>query len=101
VTWDAGILSASVPVEKELHRPPGHILLTISEFAISKRLYALVCVPIIFDMREEYFEALSLNRPCKARWVLIRSRYSFFAAIGLDRAFAFVTFFVKAWKSVN
>ena len=37
----------------------------------------------------------------KARWVRVRGTYSFFAAIGLDRAFAFVSFFIKAWKSVN
>ncbi len=58
-------------------------------------------LPIISDMREEYFEALSQNRIWKARWVRIRGTYSFFAAIGLDRVFAFVSFFVKVWKSVN
>ena len=81
--------------------PPGNILLVQAEFLFSKRFYVETCTPIILDMREEYFEAVSQNRIGKARWVRFRGTYSFFAAIGLDRAFAFVSFFIKAWKSVN
>jgi hypothetical protein len=80
---------------------PGKKLLQISEFVFSKKFHDQICRQIVADMREEYREALFQNRIWKARWVRIRGTWSFFAAIGLDRAFAFVSFFVKAWKSVN
>jgi hypothetical protein len=80
---------------------PGSKILMFSEFIYRKKFYEEVCLAIVSDMREEYFEALSQNRHWKARWVRIRGTWSFFAAMGLDRAFAFVSFFVKAWKSVN
>ena len=82
-------------------KAPGISMLAVAEFVFSKKQNEKVFVPIIADMREEYFEALSQSRIWKARWVRIRGTYSFFAAMGLDRAFAFVSFFVKAWKSVN
>jgi hypothetical protein len=82
-------------------RPPGYMLLKVVAFLASKKFYSTVALQTISDMREEYFEALSQNRIWKARWVRLRGTYSFFAAIGLDRVFAFVSFFIKAWKSVN
>jgi hypothetical protein len=85
----------------KLAKVPGHNLLQLTDFLFSRKANAQVFVPIVIDMREEYFEALSQNRIWKARWVRIRGTWSFFAAIGLDRAFAFVSFFIKAWKSVN
>lgn len=81
--------------------PPGYALLYVSEFTFSKKTLQLVVVPVISDMREEYFEALLQNRIWKARWVRVRGTWSFFAAMGLDRAFVFGSFFVRAWKSVN
>ncbi len=85
----------------ELSSAPGGRLFQIFGFAASKKSFEAIYVPIIYDMREEYFEALSENRIWKARWVRIRGTWSFVVAIGLDRAFAFVSFFIKAWKSVN
>jgi hypothetical protein len=81
--------------------PPGHNLIEFASFLFSKRANQMIYLPLISDMREEYNEALFQNRTWKARWIHIRGIYSFFAAIGLDRAFAFVSFFIKAWKSVN
>jgi hypothetical protein len=86
---------------KSIGYPPGFKLLAFAEFLLSKKNFNDICVPTIADMREEYNEALLQNRIWKARWVRIRGTYSFFAAIGLDRAFTFVSFFIKAWKSVN
>jgi hypothetical protein len=82
-------------------RPPGCLLSNFAEFIFSKQKLHAILLPVIVDMREEYFEALSQDRIWKAHWVRIRGTWSFFAAVGLDRAFAFVSFFVKAWKSVN
>ncbi len=87
--------------DKSIVIPPGHILLKLSDFFLSKKTQQKIIVPLISDIREEYNEALLQNHIWKARWVRIRGTYSFFAAIGLDRAFAFVSFFIKAWKSVN
>jgi hypothetical protein len=80
---------------------PGMYLFKVAEFLMTAKSFSRVAAPSLSDMREEYFEALSQNRIWKARWVRVRGTYSFFAAIGLDRAFAFVSFFIKAWKSVN
>ncbi len=84
-----------------LFKPSGNLLLSMAEFLYSSKTYQRVFLPIISDMREEYFEALPQNRIWKARWVRVRGTWSFFAAMGLDRAFVFVSFFVKVWKSVN
>jgi hypothetical protein len=87
--------------KSHLNRAPGHTMNQIAEFFLSRKKYEHLALPIIADMQEEYFEAVYQNRIWKARWVRIRGTYSFFAAMGLDRAFAFVSFFIKAWKSVN
>ncbi len=101
VVLDSQILNSVLVSSKRLPSAPGSKLIGYSEFVFSKRSYEKVFLPIVSDMREEYFEALSQNRIWKARWVRVRGTSSFFAAMGLDRAFAFVSFFVKAWKSVN
>ncbi len=94
-------VSARIRNGKALQKPPGWMVLIVTEFITTKRYYERACLPAVADMREEYYEALSQNRIGKARWIYVRGTYSFFAAIGLDRAFAFVSFFIKAWKSVN
>jgi hypothetical protein len=85
----------------QLMTAPGSKLLAFSDFFFSNKQFVSVYGPIISDMREEYFEALSQNRIWKARWVRVRGTWSFFAAMGLDRAFAFVSFFMKAWRSAK
>jgi hypothetical protein len=81
--------------------PPGSRLICLAEFLLTQKSYHEIVVPIISDMREEYFEALSQNRIWKARWVRVRGTWSFFAALGLDRFFSIVSMCVKVWKSVN
>jgi hypothetical protein len=88
-------------VSKKIANPPGHNLLKTADFVFPARFLDFVVRPLIFDMREEYFQALSQSRIWKARWVRVRGTYCFFAAIGLDRVLAFVSFFIKAWKSVT
>ncbi len=101
VLLDSKICSLALRKRVSLRHAPGTRVLWIAEFLFSRTKFELVLLPIISDMRDEYYEALSQGRTWKARWVWVRGTYSFFAAIGLDRAFAFVSFFVKAWKSVN
>lgn len=81
--------------------PPGNRIIRMSEFLFSKKQFEALVLPIISDMREEYFEALSQNRIGKARWVRVRGTWSLFAAMGLDRVFSLVSLCVKVWKSVN
>jgi hypothetical protein len=90
-----------LPQTRKIVAPPGCLLANFADFIFSKQKLDTVLLPVISDMCEEYFEALSQNRIWKARWVRVRGTWSFFAAIGLDRAFAFVSFFIKAWKSVS
>jgi hypothetical protein len=83
------------------HGAPGWRFLSFAGFIFSKKTCVNLVEPIISDMREEYFEALSQNRIWKARWVRVRGTWSFFAAMGLDRFFSVVSLCVKVWKSVN
>jgi hypothetical protein len=88
-------------VRGSLSAAPGHRLLVVAEFVLTRRSFDRLVLPTIQDMREEYFEALSQNRIWKARWVRVRGTWSFFAALGLDRFFSIVSLCVKVWKSVN
>jgi hypothetical protein len=81
--------------------PAGSKLHSFAGFVYSKKTLEMVFLPIISDMRQEYFEALSKNQIWKARWVRVRGTWSFFAAMGLDRAFAFVSFFMETWRSAK
>jgi hypothetical protein len=86
---------------KIARQAPGKSHLQFADFFFSKKKYEAVYLPIIQDMREEYFEALSQSRTWKASWVRVRGTWSFFAALGLDRFFSVVSLCVKVWKSVN
>jgi hypothetical protein len=99
----AGLIATILSLTKSqiIRRAPCSSHLQLAEFFFSKRKYEKVYLPIIQDMREEYFETLSQNRIWKARWVRARGTWSFFAAIGLDRLFSIVSLCVKVWKSVN
>ncbi len=81
--------------------PPGHLLILFADFFFSRRKNERLFLPLISDMREEYYQASAENRLWKARWVQIRGAWSFFAVIGADRAYSMVLLFVKAWKGVS
>jgi hypothetical protein len=86
-------------VSNQIHRAPGWKLLSVASFAFSKKTYSNLLVPIILDLQEEYFDALSQNRIWKARWIRIRGTWSFFAAIGMDRALLLCHFSSKLGKA--
>ena len=81
--------------------PPGHYLMAIADFFFSKKKNVRVFIPLIADMREEYYAALIQHRQWKAMWIKIRGTWSFFATIGVDRAYSFLLLFVKTWKGVR
>jgi hypothetical protein len=96
--WSKFIMPDSL---KTFQLPPGQKLYELADFLFSKQTNERVFFPVVADMREEYFEALSQNRIWKARWVHVRGTWSFVAAMGLDRFFSVVSLCVKVWKSVN
>jgi len=73
-----------------IKKPPGSLLLGITDFFFSKKTVALTFKPLIADWQAEYFEALEEKRYCKARWVSVRYYWAFAKACGLSK---FVGFF--------
>ena len=67
----------------KIARPPGSLLRSLADFFLSPKTMERVIVPIISDMQKEYCEALSEDRHVKARWIRIRSYWSFWKALGL------------------
>ena len=62
-------------------RAPGARLLSAAEFMFPKNTYERVFLPIIQDMRKDYFDALSTGRKLKARWVRFRGSWAFAMAL--------------------
>jgi len=72
----------SLPI---VHRPPGSRLLNIVEFLYSPSAREKVFEPLIADWRLEYFEALAVKKPLKAKWISVRYYWAFCKAMGLQR----------------
>ncbi|WP_299751385.1 hypothetical protein [uncultured Tateyamaria sp.] len=70
-------LQGKVPkvAEIQLARPPGSGAVFVLEFLFPKNAFEVVFSQHILDMREEYYEALSEDRPRKARWIIIRDHF--------------------------
>lgn len=60
-------------IKRMVVRPPGAGMLRLADLLVSRRTYERVFEPLVNDLRLEYFEALSQQRPWKAR--LIAARY--------------------------
>lgn len=94
-------LFESVASKTSIKLPPGIIALRIAEFIYSRKKYEMVLQPIIVDMCEEYFEALAMNRPWKARWVHVRGVWSFGAAVVADLPISAIGLVKKLWIAAN
>lgn len=72
----------SHPVRKrrKITVPPGHHLLSISEFLFSPKIFETVLREIISDMRVEHAEALMRGRRYKAWWITVSGRWGFWNA---------------------
>lgn len=82
------------PVAKsKIRKAPGANLLSLVEFFYSQKTVEEVFKPIIADWRTEYFDALEQGRTFKARWICVRYRYSFIAAIGLSKIYKVYSLF--------
>src|SRR5687768_10583012 len=60
-----------------IHKAPGWALLSLSKWLFAAKTCERVFLQAIIDMQCEYNEALCEGRSHKARWVIIRGRWSF------------------------
>lgn len=78
-------------------KPPGSRLLAITNFLYSKKQQERVFIPIIADMRDEYFEAYDQKRFMKARWIWIRYCFVFIQSMGLNVIVSLVKKIKDVW----
>lgn len=83
-----GVRSDIVGVRVE--KPPGTLMLKVTDFFFSKKTVLLTFQPLIADWQEEYFEALSGKRYHKARWVSLRYYWAFAKACFLSKLAEFL-----------
>lgn len=63
------------------NRPPGLRLQGLAEYFFPQKAYKTIFEPILRDLQDEHTEALAEGRIWKARWVGLRGRFSFWAAV--------------------
>jgi hypothetical protein len=73
---------------------PGTKLLALVEFFFSPRTVEQTFKPIVSDWHYEYFEALTVGRKWKARWISTRYRCAFVWAMSLSRV-------LSVWKQLR
>jgi len=83
---------------EKIARPPGIFILRIINFIYSKKVAERIFEPILADMQEEYFEALSNSLKLKAKWIHLRSIFSIFIAIASQLSISVVKLFITIWK---
>lgn len=73
---------------KRVMRPPGVRFQTVAEFLFSRTAYKTIFEPILRDLQDEHIEALAAFEKTgerlylwKARWVVLRGKFSFWAAL--------------------
>ena len=62
----------TIEPRNNIDQPPGSLVLKVTEFLCSKKVYERVFQQNIISMREEYFDALAEGREEKAKWIKIR-----------------------------
>jgi hypothetical protein len=79
--------SRPVRVQKStrLKKPPGTLLLRITDFFFSKKTVTLTFKPLVADWQTEYFDSLQEKRYWKSRWISARYYWAFAKACGLSR----------------
>ena len=86
--------------KRHLTRPPGSLFETVVRFVYSPKTREAVFDQIIFDMREEYNEALFDGKRWKARWIRVRGTSAIFTAMGLHRIGSLAKKVVLIWKAI-
>ena len=83
--WTAAFVWAAMTADSKpastIKAPPGYKLLAFAQFLYSKKSYTIIFEPIVSDLQDEHIEALAAEQICKARWVLLRGYWSFWAAV--------------------
>jgi hypothetical protein len=82
---DAMAYGAASPFGKwkrpKVHKPPASSLLRLAEFVYARKTYERVFAQLVYDMREEFNEALAAGRIAKARWIQLRGYLAFWSAV--------------------
>ena len=84
--------------DKKIIRPPGDKLFNILEFLYTKKNFERIFEPMIADMQEEYFEALSAKRIWKTRWIHLRGIISLLVAITYHPTVSLMKRISHYWK---
>lgn len=84
-------------VGPRISSPPGTFLRSLADFFAYEKTTRLILNPIIADMQEEYFQALSVGRLWKARWIRLRGCYAFWQSWGIS---GFLKIASVIWKVV-
>jgi hypothetical protein len=71
----------AAPEGARIHAPPGSGLRAFAHWWCSPKTVGRILEPTITDLEHEYCQALSEQRPWKARWVRVRGTLSFFEAL--------------------
>jgi len=71
---------------KAVVSPPGLDIWKLAEFLCTKKTYDSIFVPLLADFHHEYFDALSVGREWKARWLRVLYCGAFFKSAGLNVA---------------
>ena len=85
----------------KLSSAPGSKLIHLADLLYSRKSMDEVLQPAIDDMRTEYFDALAVGRPGKARWVRVRGTWAFLSAAALLTMASVGKTVVKVWKLIG
>lgn len=66
---------------EKIIRPPGDKFFEVLKFLYTKKVFERVFEPMIADMQEEYFEAMSKKNIWKMRWIHLRGVISLLIAV--------------------
>ena len=104
---NAGIAQAVVrSLAKWRSRPrisaaPGYRALRMLEWVFTPKTVNRVFRPTVADMQHEHREALASGRVWKARWVLLRGRWSLVSAALAQAPFSVLKRLYEIWKAVG
>jgi hypothetical protein len=87
--------------KKRIHRMPGYGLARISKLIYSKKTFEEVFEPAISDMQVEYLEAIEQGELHKAKWVVLRGRFSFWSTIISFLPVSLLRRCTEIWKTIG
>ena len=86
--------------DSKVARSPGWRLHRLGSLFFSPKTFKNVLEPVLSDMQVEIFEALSDNRPFKARWVQIRGYWTFWQHLALQIPVSVGHVLLALWRAI-